>query len=200
VLSAEQLDEVEDYARYKDTDGDGICYRTLPGTHPDKGAFFTRGTSRNEYAGYTEKSAEYVANMDRLNKKFATASALVPQPEITEGKKIAPVGLIYFGTSSHAIDESRQQLKDHGLAIDTLRIKAFPFNEKISQFIERHANIFVIEQNRDGQMRALLMNELTVDPARLNAILNYDGLPVTSTFIVEKVLGTLARQQKSQVS
>jgi 2-oxoglutarate ferredoxin oxidoreductase subunit alpha len=199
VLSAEQLDEITDYGRYKDTDADGICYRTLPGTHPDKGAFFTRGTSRNEYAGYTEKSAEYVANMDRLDKKFATASSLVPQPEIIEGKKIAPVGLIYFGTSSHAIDETRQQLKDHGLAIDTLRIKAFPFNSQISQFIERHANIFVIEQNRDGQMRTLLMNELTIDPAKLNAILNYDGLPVTSTFIVENVLNTLALQQKEQV-
>jgi len=199
VLSAEQLDEIKDYGRYKDTDGDGICYRTLPGTHPEKGAFFTRGTSRNEYAGYTEKSAEYVANMDRLSKKFETASLLVPQPEITQSKKPAPVGLIYFGTSSHAIDESRQQLKDHGLTIDTLRIKAFPFNNQITKFIEQHDNIFVIEQNRDGQMRTLLMNELTIDPVKLNAILNYDGLPIISKFIVESILSTLAMQQKEQV-
>jgi 2-oxoglutarate ferredoxin oxidoreductase subunit alpha len=200
VLSAEQLDEIKDYGRYKDVDGDGICYRTLPGTHPEKGAFFTRGTSRNEYAGYTEKSTEYVANMNRLEKKFITASTLVPQPEISQGKKLAPIGLIYFGTSSHAISETRQQLKDHGLAVDTLRIKAFPFTTKISEFIEQHANVFVIEQNRDGQIRTLLMNELTIDPAKLNAILNYDGLPITSRFIVEKVLNTLAQQQKEQVS
>jgi len=200
VLSAQQLDEIKDYGRYKDIDNDGVCYRTLPGTHPDKGAFFTRGTSRNEYAGYTEKSAEYVENMDRLEKKFATASALVPQAEIAEGNKLASVGLIYFGTSSHAISESRQQLKDHGLAIDTLRIKAFPFNASIRAFIEQHNNVFVIEQNRDGQMRTLLMNELAVDPAKLNAILNYDGLPITSSFIVENVLQTLVLQQKEQVS
>jgi 2-oxoglutarate ferredoxin oxidoreductase subunit alpha len=199
VLSAPQLDDIKDYGRYKDTDDDGVCYRTLPGTHPDKGAFFTRGTSRNEYAGYTEKSAEYVANMDRLDKKFATASALVPQAEIIEGTKRAPIGLIYFGTSSHAIGESRQQLKDHGLAIDTLRIKAFPFSSSISEFIELHDNVFVIEQNRDGQMRTLLMNELAIDPTKLNAILNYDGLPITSDFIINNVLKTLSLQQKEQV-
>ena len=137
--------------------------------------------------------------MNRLNKKFITASSLVPQPEITIGKKLAPVGLIYYGTSSHAIDESRQQLKDHGLAIDTLRIKAFPFTAEISQFIEQHSHVFIIEQNRDGQMRTLLSNELTIDPAKLNAILNYDGLPITSNFIIDKVLRSLALQQKAQV-
>ncbi len=198
VLSAEQLDEIENYGRYLDTDGDGICYRTLPGTHPEKGAFFTRGTSRNEYAAYTEKSEEYVKNMERLTKKFETASHLVPQPEITQGKKAANIGLIYFGTSSHAIPEACAQLKEQGLVSDTLRIKAFPFNDVITQFIEEHQYVFVIEQNRDGQMRTLIINELSVSPEKLTAVANCDGLPMTSLFIVKAVLDKLALDHSSK--
>ncbi|WP_206483903.1 2-oxoacid:acceptor oxidoreductase subunit alpha [Thalassotalea sp. G2M2-11] len=198
VLTAEQLDSIETYGRYLDTDGDGICYRTLPGTHPEKGAFFTRGTSRNEYAGYTEKSDDYVANMQRLEKKFATAGNLVPKPEIQQGKQLAKLGLIYFGTSSHAISEVLEQLKEHGLTADTLRIKAFPFQAAISQFIEQHQEVYVIEQNRDGQMRSLLINELSIAPDNLNSIANYDGLPLTSDFVVSGILASLSNALSKQ--
>jgi 2-oxoglutarate ferredoxin oxidoreductase subunit alpha len=192
VLNAQQLDDIENYGRYLDTDGDGICYRTLPGTHPEKGAFFTRGTSRNEYAGYTEKSADYVKNMQRLTKKFDTASHVLPAPEINQGKKFAQIGLVYFGTSSHAITESKAQLKEHGLAVDTLRIKAFPFNDAVSDFINNHKQVFVIEQNRDGQMRSLLINEQGISPEKLSSIANCDGLPMTSIFIVQGVIDKLS--------
>jgi len=198
VLSAQQLDELEVYGRYLDTDGDGVCYRTLPGTHPDKGAYFNRGTSRNHFAGYTEKSSEYVDNMDRLTKKFITASQFVPKPAIKQGKKVAKIGLIYYGTTSHAIDETIDHLKDHGLSADTLRIKAFPFNEQLEQFIEAHQQVFLIEQNRDAQMKSIIVNECQIDPNKINAILHFDGLPVTSRFIEQQILACLAGQSANK--
>tara|TARA_R110001583_G_scaffold3812_3_gene23274 strand:+ start:9516 stop:11408 length:1893 start_codon:yes stop_codon:yes gene_type:complete len=202
VLSAEQLDEVEVFGRYLDVDDDGICYRTLPGTHPDKGAYFNRGTSRNHFAGYTEKSADYVDNMDRLSKKFINAVNFLPEPEIKQGKKNAQLGLIFFGTTSHPIAEAVEQLKEQGLIADSLRIKAFPFHHNIEKFIEEYSvnnkQVFIIEQNRDAQMKSLLVNELQIDPNKLASILHFDGLPVTSTFIVQAVLAQLATSQKSQ--
>jgi len=200
VLNAQQLDDIEQYGRYIDTDGDGICYRTLPGTHPEKGAFFTRGTSRNTYAGYTEKSGDYVDNMQRLSKKFVSACKIVPEPQINQGKKAAKIGLIYFGTTAHAITEALEQLKEHGLSADTCRIKAFPFNDQLDQFIDQHDDNYVIEQNRDAQMRTVISNELTIDPARLSPITNYDGLPITSRFIVQNILDKLSTElTKKQV-
>ncbi len=198
VLNAQQLDNLADYGRYLDTDGDGICYRTLPGTHPEKGAYFNRGTSRNQYAAYTEKPADYIENMTRLTKKFVTASQLVPQPEIKQGKHIAKIGLIYYGTSSHAILETIDHLKEHGLSADTLRIKAFPFNEQLEQFISSHQNIFVIEQNRDAQMKSLIVNECQIDPNKLNSILHYDGLPITSRFIEQAIVEYFALQNSAK--
>ncbi|GLX79704.1 ferredoxin oxidoreductase [Thalassotalea insulae] len=198
VLSAEQLDSIERYGRYLDSDGDGICYRTLPGTHETKGAFFTRGTSRNEYAAYTEKSDDYVANMERLIKKFDTAAKLVPKPLITQGQKLAKLGLIYYGTSSHAINEVLAELKEHGLSADTLRIKAFPFQPEISKFIEQHQEVFIIEQNRDGQMRTLLINELAIAPEKLISIANCDGLPLTSEYVVNGILSSLSNELSNQ--
>jgi len=198
VLSAQELEELEDYGRYLDVDNDGICYRTLPGTHPDKGAFFTRGTSRNHYAGYTEKPADYVDNMQRLEKKMLTAAQMVPEPEIVQGKKPAKIALIYFGTTAHAIEEAMAQLKEHGLSCDTLRLRAFPFNQQVLEFIECHQNIYVLEQNRDGQMRTLLINELAIDPAKLVSVVNYDGLPMTSLQIVDGVLNDLSANLSSQ--
>lgn len=199
VLTAEQLDELDVFGRYLDVDDDGICYRTLPGTHPDKGAFFNRGTSRNRFAGYTEKSADYVDNMERLTKKLYSAINFLPEPEIQQSKKKAPIALIYFGTSSHPIGEAIDQLQEQGLATDTLRIKAFPFHQQIEQFIDEHTlnnkQVFVIEQNRDAQMKSLLVNELQIDPNKLISILNFDGLPITSDFITEKVLAQLALPQ-----
>ncbi len=199
VLTAEQLDEVDIFGRYLDVDDDGICYRTLPGTHPDKGAFFNRGTSRNHFAGYTEKSADYVDNMERLTKKFYSAINFLPEPEIQEGKKKSPIALVYFGTSSHSIVETIDQLHEQGLTTNTLRIKAFPFHQSIEQFIDEHSlnngQVFVIEQNRDAQMKSLLVNELQIDPNKLTSILNVDGLPITSNFIVQNILAKLASPQ-----
>ena len=199
ILTAEQLDELEVFGRYLDVDDDGICYRTLPGTHPEKGAFFNRGTSRNRFAGYTEKSADYVDNMERLTKKFYSAIHFLPEPEIQQDKKKAPIALVYFGTSSHPITEAIDQLQEQGLTTDTLRIKAFPFHQQIEQFIEEHSlntkQVFLIEQNRDAQMKSLLVNELQIDPNKLNSILNFDGLPITSDFIVQTVLARLASPQ-----
>ncbi len=202
VLSAQQLDDVEVFGRYLDVDDDGICYRTLPGTHPDKGAYFNRGTSRNHFAGYTEKPEEYVDNMERLSKKFINAINFLPEPEIKQGKKKAQLGLIFFGTTSHAIGEAVDQLKEQGIMADSLRIKAFPFHQNIEQFIEDHSlnnkQIFVIEQNRDSQMKSLLVNELQVDPNKLASILQFDGLPITSNFIVQNVLTQLATSHKNK--
>ncbi len=202
VLSAKQLEEVEVFGRYLDVDDDGICYRTLPGTHPDKGAYFNRGTSRNHFAGYTEKSADYVDNMERLTKKFINAINFLPEPEIKQGKKTAQLGLIFFGTTSHPIVEAIEQLKEQGLVADSLRIKAFPFHTNIEKFIEEHSvnnkQVFVIEQNRDAQMKSLLVNELQIDPNKLTSILNFDGLPVTSHFIVQAVLAQLTANQENK--
>lgn len=204
VLSAQQLDEVEVFGRYLDVDDDGICYRTLPGTHKDKGAYFNRGTSRNHFAGYTEKSADYVDNMARLSKKFINALNYLPKPEIQQGKQKAQLGFIFFGTTSHPILEAIDQLKEQGLSVDSLRIKAFPFHHNIQQFIEAYSvknkQAFVIEQNRDAQMKSLLVNELQIDPNKLASILQFDGLPITSDFIVEAVLAQLAVSQKKQQS
>jgi len=198
VLTAEQLDEIERYGRYLDVDNDGICYRTLPGTHPEKGAFFTRGTSRDEYAVYTEKSDAYTRNMVRLKKKFNTASNLLPLPEINQGEILAKVALVYFGTSSHAIGEAQAQLKGHGLTSDTLRIKAFPFHHSIDDFINQYQQVFIIEQNRDGQMKSLLVNELSISPNKLVSLANCDGLPLTSHFVVDGVLNQLSDEVSSQ--
>ena len=201
VLDAELLEEVATFGRYLDVDGDGICYRTLPGTHPNKGAFFTRGTSRNQFAGYTEKSEDYVDNMQRLEKKMQTAVTMLPKPEVKQSTSKAKLGLIYFGTTAHAIQEAIDSLNEQGLTADTLRIKAFPFIEDISAFTEQHQHTYVIEQNRDAQMRTLLVNELEIDPAKLNSITNYDGLPITSTHIVEAIQQHLSALTKStQVS
>lgn len=186
VLTAEQLESMsERFGRYLDVDDDGICYRTYPGTHPTKGSFFTRGTSRDEYAIYTEDGAAYVRNMERLLKKWETAKRYVPAPEIQAAGN--SVGFIYFGTTTQSAQEAVDYLREDGVVVDTLRIKAFPFNEDVENFIEQHETVFVIEQNRDGQMRSLLINELQFDPAKLVAVLNYDGMPITARFIQNKV-------------
>ncbi len=197
VLSAEQLDQLDNFGRYLDIDGDGICYRTLPGTHPSKGSFFTRGTSRDPYARYTEKSELYVDNMDRLVKKFKNASQILPKPDICQGQQIAKIGLIYYGTTAHAISETEAKLKEQGLSIDTMRLRAFPFNQQVSTFIETHSTLFVIEQNRDAQMHSLLVNELSIDPMSLASIVNYDGLPITSQFIVDGITTQLSKDHAS---
>jgi 2-oxoglutarate ferredoxin oxidoreductase subunit alpha len=186
VLNAEQLSAAADWGRYKDIDGDGISYRTLPGTHPTKGSYFTRGTSHDEYARYTEDSATYVRVSERIVRKFETAKTIVPQPKI---KKYAGarVAMIYYGTSMYASEEASDILSAQGYAIDTMCIKAFPFSNDINQFIEEYDKVFVIEQNKDGQLRSLLILELEQNPKKLIKILNYDGMPITAQYIYKTI-------------
>ncbi|MYM64292.1 2-oxoacid:acceptor oxidoreductase subunit alpha [Pseudomaricurvus sp. HS19] len=201
VFNAEQLESMsERFGRYLDVDGDGIPYRTYPGTHPTKGAFFTRGTSRDEYAVYTEDGEEYVANMERLLKKFETAKSYVPAPVITRAnaKANAPVGILHFGTSMHATLEAVDLLAGEGIAADTCRIRAFPFADEIVDFINSHEQVFVVEQNRDAQMRTLLVNECDLDPRRLNKVLNYNGMPITARFVADAVSAVVNKSSGSQ--
>lgn len=199
VLDAEGLESSETWGRYLDVDGDGICYRTLPGTHPDKGAFFTRGSSKNEMAIYSEKGEDYVQNIDRLLRKFETAKSYVPEPKthpLIEAKKPKTklkLGALFFGTSASPAYEAVEMLAPEGYPINTMRIRAFPFHQNLDQFIHEHDMIFVIEQNRDGQMRQLIMNECHIAPDKLTSILNYSGTPITARTIaaqIRKVLNT----------
>jgi 2-oxoglutarate ferredoxin oxidoreductase subunit alpha len=187
VMTAEELDAGRDFGRYKDVDGDGIPYRTYPGTHPDKGAFFTRGTSRDAYARYSERGPDYVYNMQRLLKKFDTAKGLVPQPLERRASGGSRHGAIYFGSTSPAMDEAIDAFESEGIALDTLRIRAFPFPDSVREFVLAHDRVFVVEQNRDAQLRSLLVNEFDLDPARLVAVLHYDGTPITARFIVREI-------------
>jgi 2-oxoglutarate ferredoxin oxidoreductase subunit alpha len=187
VLTAGDLDAGREFGRYLDVDGDGIPYRTYPGTHPTMGSFFTRGTSRDRYARYTEEGGAYVDNMQRLLRKFETAKALVPKPVRTDSETPTRAGVIYFGSTAPAMREAMGALDAHGIALDTLRVRAFPFAEEVIDFILDHDQVFVIEQNRDGQLRMLLVNEGAIDPARLISILHYDGTPITARFIVEEI-------------
>lgn len=188
VLNAAQLDEIKEFGRYLDVDGDGIPYRTIPGTHPTKGSFFTRGTSRDEMARYTEESEPYVRNMDRLLKKWDTFKSYLPAPVWQNPEQENEMGLLYFGTSELSTLEAAEMLANQGIHLDLGRIRAFPFHSSLAEFIQDHQKIFVVEQNRDAQMRSLLINELNVDPARLIPVLNYDGLPITGLMIHDKIM------------
>jgi len=183
VMTAEMLEAGADFGRYKDVDGDGIPYRTLPATHPSKGAYFTRGTSRDPYARYSEEGAVYVDNMERLLRKFDTARTLVPAPILRKARERTSYGVIYYGSTSPAMDEALAGLEARGLNVDALRVRAFPFPGEVFEFIAHHELVFVVEQNRDAQLRTLLINEGGVDPARLVKVLNYDGSPITARFI-----------------
>ncbi|MBH68633.1 MAG: ferredoxin oxidoreductase [Rhodospirillaceae bacterium] len=185
VLDAQQLDEVKEFGRYLDVDGDGIPYRTYPGTHPEKGAFFTRGTSHNEYAGYTEDGSVNVRVMERLLRKFDTAKNHIPGPVFGQDNQAATIGLIYFGTTDIAIPESLEILRERGIQLDTMRIRAFPFSLEIERFIADHEQVFLVEQNRDGQMRSLLINECEINPEKIIPILSYDGFPITAKCIAD---------------
>jgi 2-oxoglutarate ferredoxin oxidoreductase subunit alpha len=191
TLSAEQLDKIEKFGRYLDVDGDGICYRTIPGTHASKGAFFTRGTSRDTYAVYTEDGDKYVENMDRLIRKFETAKQYVPAPELYKQHDNAAYGVIFFGTSTESSLEALDILADEGIRLNALRIRAFPFSEVVDDFIARHEKVFVVEQNRDAQLRTLLMAENDVPPQKMIPVLNYDGMPITAQQILRKIRGYL---------
>jgi 2-oxoglutarate ferredoxin oxidoreductase subunit alpha len=187
VMSAAELEAGREFARYKDVDGDGIPWRTLPATHESKGAYFTRGTTRDPYARYSEAGPDYVYNVKRLLQKFDTARTLVPPPVLKKAGRKTRLGAIYFGSTSPAMDEALELLNAGGIPLDAMRLRAFPFPDVVSEFLEAHDEVFVIEQNRDGQMRSLLTNELDVDPHRLVPILHYDGTPITARFIAAAI-------------
>ena len=198
VMTAEELEAGKDFGRYKDVDGDGIPWRTLPGTHPSKGSYFTRGTTRDPYARYSERGPDYIYNMERLLRKFATAADLVPQPVLRPAALPTLIGVLYFGSTSPAMQEALDQLAAEGVAIDAMRLRAFPFPASVKAFLDEHSTVFVVEQNRDAQMHSLLVNELSVDPAQLVKVLHYDGTPITARFIagyIRKVLQPRALAQ-----
>ncbi|MBK6292445.1 MAG: 2-oxoacid:acceptor oxidoreductase subunit alpha [Ignavibacteria bacterium] len=193
TYSAEDLEAIGRYGRYLDVDGDGIPYRTIPGVHPTKGSYVVRGSSRDEYAVYTEDSPAYQRNMDRLAKKWETAKTLVHAPQRYQEKNTHRDGVMFFGTSTDSAQEALDILQAQGHGLDALRLRAFPFNTTVADFIASHDRVFVIEQNRDGQMRSLLTNELSVDPNTLISVLNYDGMPITAQTITEQILHHMHR-------
>ncbi len=187
VLSKEDLDEIEEFGRYLDVDGDGVPYRTYPGTHPQKGAYFTRGTSHDEYARYTEDGVKNAEVLSRLTKKFQTASSTVPSPIFNQEASTSSIGVIYFGSTDCSMQEALDNLKNENIDVDAMRIRSFPFNLEVWEFIEEHDLLFIVEQNRDGQMRTLLMAEGGIIPDKLVSILCFDGQPITASFITNKI-------------
>ncbi|MDE1938368.1 MAG: 2-oxoacid:acceptor oxidoreductase subunit alpha [Alphaproteobacteria bacterium] len=187
VMTAEELEAGKEFGRYLDVDGDAIPYRTLPGTHPSKGAYFTRGSSHDRYARYSEDGGVYVEVMQRLLQKFETAKTLVPKPILHRAKEAAKFGALYYGSTSAAMDEALAALDGQGLHVDALRVRAFPFAEEVVEFINAHEQVFVVEQNRDAQLQKMIVNECAIDPARFISILHYDGTPVTARFIIKAI-------------
>ena len=196
VLDYDDLEEIERFGRYLDVDNDGITYRTIPGTHPTKGSFFTRGTSRDEYAAYTENSPAYQRNMDRLVKKWVTAREYVPSSQLYQKQHSSEYGILFFGTSQYAAEEAMDMLKEDKILVNGLRIKSFPFDQIAIDFLQNHKYIFVVEQNRDAQMKSLIMIELGISAEKLISVLNYDGLPITATNIVHQITHSLERVEK----
>jgi 2-oxoglutarate ferredoxin oxidoreductase subunit alpha len=187
VMTAEDIERVGDFARYKDVDGDGIPYRTLPGTPHPKAAYFTRGSGHNERAGYTEKPEDYQYLMERLNRKFETAKKYVPGP-VVDTKDGAKVGIIAFGSSDFAVRESRDQMNVANLPTSYLRLRALPFTEELRKFVESHDRVYVVEQNRDCQMRDLIRLELPDLAMKIRSVRHFDGLPIDAKFVTDAIM------------
>jgi 2-oxoglutarate ferredoxin oxidoreductase subunit alpha len=192
VMSAADLDAGKDFGRYKDVDGDGIPWRTIPGTHPSKGAFFTRGTTRNPYAKYSETGADYIYNMERLRRKLDTAAEMAPAPILRTAKEATRIGAIYYGSTAPAMDEAIAALEAEDIQLDILRVRAFPFAKAVLDFVAAHDHVFVVEQNESAQLRQLLINEGEIDPKKLVKVLHYDGTPITARFIAGRIADALS--------
>jgi 2-oxoglutarate ferredoxin oxidoreductase subunit alpha len=192
VMTAEMLDAGKEFGRYLDVDGDGIPFRTYPGTHPSKGGYFTRGTSKNAYAIYSEQGPDYKANMQRLLKKFETAKTLVPKPVLNASKEPARFGAIYYGSTGPAMAEALDALSRQGIYVNALRLRSFPFQDEIFDFVASHSKVFVIEQNRDAQLKTLLVNDAGINPASLISVLHYDGTPITARYITGEIAEIVA--------
>jgi 2-oxoglutarate ferredoxin oxidoreductase subunit alpha len=183
VMTAAELEAGKDFGRYMDVDGDAIPYRTYPGTHASKGTYFTRGTSHNARAAYSEEGTDYVEGMQRLLRKQETAKGILPKPLRINAGKPTRFGVIYYGSTAPAMSEAAEILTERGHTLDLMRVRAFPFHQDVASFISDHDFVFVVEQNRDAQMRSLIVNELDIDPVRLVPILHYDGTSITARFI-----------------
>ncbi len=192
VMSYEDLEAGKRFGRYLDVDADGICWRTLPGTHPKRGSFFTRGTSRDRYARYTEEGSAYVDNMQRLLKKFETAKDYIPKPVVRQSKGGSRFGVIYYGSTAPAMDEAITLLEAESMKVDAMRVLSFPFHDDVLEFVNSHQHVFVVEQNRDAQLRTLLVAEGAINPDKLTAVLHYDGTPITARFIRQEIGQRLA--------
>ena len=191
VLSPEDLDAMDKFYRYLDSDGDGITYRTIPGEHP-KGSYFTRGSGHTKYGAYTEDSAEYKEVVDRLLVKWETARTIVPEPEI-EYSKFNKHAILSLGSCDGAVKEALVRLKDENAGLNYCRVKAFPFTQEVMDFVEKHERVYVVEQNRDAQLRSLLMLDADSDDERLIPMLHYDGMPLNASFVVDRVLEEMAK-------
>jgi 2-oxoglutarate ferredoxin oxidoreductase subunit alpha len=187
VMSHADLESGKDFGRYLDVDGDGIPFRTYPGTHPTRGAYFTRGTTKDRYARYSEAGPDYVDNMQRLLRKFETAKTLVPKPLLYPAEKPARFGAIFYGSTSASMVEALHVLADRGIHVNALRVRGFPFQEEINDFVASHPWVFVVEQNRDAQLKTMLVNEAKLNASRLLSILHYDGTPITARYIVDQI-------------
>ena len=199
VIIKEELEAGKDFGRYLDIDGDGITYRSIPGTHPTNGAYFTRGTTRNAYAKYSEAGADYVYNMERLRRKFDSAKKLLPPPVPRSAAQATRFGAIYYGSTGPAMNEAIAGLEAQGIHLDTLRLRSFPFAQEVLDFIADHDHVFVVEQNESAQMRSLLINEGEIDPKRLIRVLHYNGTPITARFIRDKIAAALSERKVSPI-
>ena len=199
VMSAEELEAGRDFGRYLDVDGDGIPYRTYPGTHARRGAFFTRGTTKDRYARYSEEGPVYVDNMERLERKWETAKNLVPLPIARPAAKPTRYGVLYFGSTSPAMTEALDILDAQGKSLDAMRLRAFPFHASVMEFVAAHEQVFVVEQNRDGQLRNMLINEGNLDSSRIIPVLHYDGTPITARFIIAAIAERMAHSNVTPI-
>jgi 2-oxoglutarate ferredoxin oxidoreductase subunit alpha len=191
VLSSDELEKAPNFGRYDDVDGDGIPYRTLPGGHPTRGAYFTRGTSRDRFARYTEEGLPYIDNMERLEHKFETARGLLPRPALKRAARPTGIGVLCYGSTAAPMDEAQKMLADEGIHVDVLRIRAFPMTQEVADFIAGHDRIFVVEQNRDAQMRTLISTDLGVATDRWTPILHFNGMPTSARFIHREIAARL---------
>ncbi len=191
VLRAPDLEKIEKFHRYLDTEGDGIASRTLPGEHP-KGAYFTRGSGHNMYGAYTEDAGEYQQVVDRLLTKWETAKDYVPAPVVEYSEKNR-IGIISIGSCDESVREAIDWMASEGVGVNYLRVRAFPFNGQVQEFLDAHDKIYVVEQNRDAQLCGLLQLELDVDPEKLSPVLHYNGLPLNAEFVVDSINEDMAK-------
>ena len=187
VRTHDELEAGVEFGRYLDVDGDGVPYRTYPGTHPGKGSFFTRGTSKDRYARYSEAGPDYHDNMQRLLRKFDTARSILPEPIVRKARRKTPLGVVFYGSTSACMVEALEALEDEGIHLDSMRVRAFPFRDQVVDFIHEHDRVFVVEQNRDAQLRFLLVNECAIDPAKFTSVLHYDGTPITARYVIQEI-------------